>query len=370
MLRVLQVIGKMDRAGAESLIMNLYRNIDRSKVQFDFLVFTYETADYDDEILNLGGKIYHMPPFKGYNYFDLCRRLKKFFLKNKYQIVHGHIGSLSPIYLYWAKKNGAYTIVHSHATNSSIAWERVVFWLLSHRVTKIADYFLACSEQAGIDMFGEKIVKRENFRVLKNCIDVEQFRYSLDRHVKLKNEFNLDEKVIFGHVGRFTEAKNHKFLLDVFKEISKRMDTAVLILVGRGELEDQIKKYVKELQLDGKVQFLGVRQDIDDIMNLFDVFVFTSVFEGLGNVCIEAQAAGLPCFVSSAIQDEAILTDNVWRYSLEWDAERWADKIINELQNFDRKDTSEKVIRAGYDVFENAKLLEQFYVDHVGTLKK
>ncbi|MFI7844060.1 glycosyltransferase, partial [Dorea amylophila] len=233
MLRVLQVIGKMDRAGAESLIMNLYRAVDRTKVQFDFMVFTSEEGDYDQEILELGGRIYHMPSFRGYNYFNLCGKFKDFFEKHPYKVVHGHIGSLSPAYLYYAKKNGAYVIVHSHATKSSVLWERYVFWLLSHRVSSIADYFFACSKQAGIDMFGSEIIEKDNFKVLKNCINVEAFKFSAERHQRLKELFKLEDKVVYGHVGRFTEAKNHQFLIEVFKKLSEKNDKAILLLVGR-----------------------------------------------------------------------------------------------------------------------------------------
>lgn len=364
MLRVLQVIGKMDRAGAESLLMNLYRYIDKSKVQFDFLVFSYEEGDYDKEILRMGGKIYRMPSLRFYNYMDLSRRLKKFFGEHSYKIVHGHMGSLAPMYLHWAKKNGAYTIAHSHATNSDVLLERWIYWFLSHRVVNVADYFFACSEQAGKDRFGEKIVEQSNFEVLKNSIETEKFRYTQERHEALKSIYNLEDKMVLGHVGRFTEAKNHKFLLEIFEKISEKTDRAVLLLVGRGELENAVREQIKEQKLEDKVIFMGVRDDIPDMMNLFDVFVFTSVYEGLGNVCIEAQAAGLPCFVSSAIQDEAILTKNVWRYSLNLSAEKWAAEILKRLEIFERKDTTKEVVEAGYDAAHTAKLLENFYCRH------
>lgn len=364
MLRVLHVIGKMDRAGAESLIMNLYKNIDRTEVQFDFLVFSSEKGDYDQEILNLGGRIYRMPQFRGYNYLDLCRRFKKFFKEHPYKVVHGHIGSLAPAYLFFAGKNGAFTIAHSHATNSTNPLKQYIYWLLSHRVVKIADHFFACSIQAGKDRYGENIVEQSNFKVLKNCIDVKEFKYSKDRHENLKQKYDMETKTVFGHVGRFTEAKNHKFLIDVFEQICIKNENVLLVLVGRGELENDIRNYVKKKSLESKICFMGVRNDIPDMMNLFDAFIFTSVFEGLGNVCIEAQAAGLPCFVSSAIQDEAIITDSVWRYPLEWTAEKWAEKIMNELSCYRRKDASSEVIEAGYDVRNIGRYLQDFYLQH------
>lgn len=364
MLRVLHVIGKMDRAGAESLIMNIYKSIDRTTVQFDFLVFTSEKGDYDQEILDLGGRIYRMPRFRGYNYPDLCRRFETFFKDHPYKVVHGHMGSLAPAYLLAARKNGAFTIAHSHATNSTNPLNHFVYWMFSHRVTKIADYFMACSIQAGKDRYGERIVNQPNFRVLKNCIDVETFRYSKERHEALKRKFGLEEQLVLGHVGRFTEAKNHRFLIDIAEKICDGDERVIFLLVGRGELETDIREYVHRKGLDSNVRFMGVRNDIPDMMNLFDAFVFTSVFEGLGNVCIEAQAAGLPCFVSSAIQDEAIITEAIWRYPLEWPAERWAEKIVDGLHKYRRKDRSSEVAAAGYDVKNIAGELQTFYLEH------
>ena len=191
MLRVLQVIGKMDRAGAETIIMNLYRNMDRSKVQFDFLVFSDEKGDYDDEILKMGGYIYHMPCFKGYNYLKLYREFQIFFKEHPYRVVHGHIGSLAPAYLRAAKSNGAYTIAHSHATKSNRILESFIFTIFSYRVRYIADYFFACSKQAGIDRFGEKIVKSNRFEVINNAINSEDYQYTLKRHEALKRKMEL-----------------------------------------------------------------------------------------------------------------------------------------------------------------------------------
>lgn len=362
MRRVLHVIGKMDRAGAETFIMNVYRSINRQKVQFDFMVFTDETADYDGEIRSLGGNIYHMPIFKGYNYFYLNHCFKVFFKNHPYEIVHAHIGSLAPLYLKQAKKQGAYTIVHSHATKSNRFWNRRIYYLLSHRVIYIADYFMACSLQAGNDRFGHKIVKQDNFSVINNGIDVEKYKYSITRHETMKRLFNMSDKTIFGHVGRFSQAKNHKFLIDVFYEIQKKLENAVLVLVGRGPLEKEIRQYVIDKGLKNKVFFEGIREDVPDLMNLFDAFIFPSFHEGLGIVGIEAQAAGLPCFFSEGIVKEAIITDDVEVYSLEVPASVWANGILKRIKTFKRTDKSEKIDEAGFGINTIAKELEDFYL--------
>ena len=361
MLRVLQVIGKMDRAGAETILMNIYRNVDRSKVQFDFMVFSDEKGDYDDEIEELGGHIYHMPAFKGYNYFMLCGKFEKFFKRHPYKIVHGHIGSLAPAYLKAAKKRGAYVIAHSHATKSDRALENFVFNVFAYRVRYIADYFFACSNQAGIDRFGKKVVNSNRFEVINNAIDSGKYKYTLERHSELKRKYRLEDKLVIGHVGRFAPEKNHKFIVDVFDEIYRQEKTAVLMLAGRGSEEETIKNYVSEKNLDEHVVFLGVRKDIPDLMNLFDVFLFPSTYEGLGIVGIEAQASGLPTFMSEAVPKEAVVTPNAWRYSVEKGPIYWKEKIAEKLKNFERKDRQQWIVENNYDIKAVAKRMELFY---------
>lgn len=362
MLRVLQVIGKMDRAGAETILMNIYRNVDHSKIQFDFMVFTDEKGDYDEEIIELGGHIYYMPLFKGYNYFLLCRKFEKFFEKHPYKVVHGHIGSLAPAYLKAARKQGAYTIAHSHATKSNYILENLIFSIFSYKVRYVADYFFACSNQAGIDRFGIKIVNSDRYEVINNAIDSEKYRYTIERHKKIKKEYGFNDNLVIGHVGRFAPEKNHKFVIDVFEKIYEKEKKAILVLAGRGSEEEKIKKYVSERNLDDQVIFLGVRKDIPDLMNLFDVFLFPSKYEGLGIVGIEAQASGLPTFMSDAVPEEAVVTPNAWRYPVEKGAEYWRNKIMNQLSDFEREDRQQCIIDANYDIKAVAKKMELFYI--------
>lgn len=368
MIRVLHVIGRMDRAGAETMIMNIYRNIDRTKVQFDFMVFTDNKADYDDEIESLGGRIYHMPTFKGYNYINLYRKFQKFFKEHPYKVVHGHIGSLAPSYLLCAKKKGAYTIVHSHGPNSNVFLTRIVFTALAYWVRYVADYFFACSKEAGIDRFGDKIVKSNRFQVINNAIENQKFTYTKERHQTMKRKFGVEDKIVLGHVGRFVPVKNHKFMINIFEAINKRKSNVVLVFVGDGEERPAMERLAAEKGLDDKILFLGVRDDIPDMMNLFDAFIFPSFYEGLGNVGIEAQAAGLPCFYSHVIPDEAIVTENVWKLSIEDGAENWADVIMQVLEDYEREDTSKYIARAGFDVVQSARVLEEFYMIHTNKV--
>lgn len=366
MIRVLQVIGKMDRAGAETLIMNLYRSIDRTKVQFDFLVFADKEADYDEEILDLGGKIYRMPPFNGINYWLVCMKMKKFFDEHPYQIVHGHLGSLAPAYLKMAKKKGAYAIAHSHAPDSNILIEKVLHKFFAYNVRYVADYFFACSKRAGEDRFGRKIVEGDSFKVVNNGIDSERYIFTDKRHDQLKNKYHLHDYTIYGHVGRFVEVKNHVFLIEIFESILKKDENARLILIGRGPEEQKIRQIVQDKGLDNRVLFWGMRSDIDDMMNLFDAFIFPSYYEGLPVSSVEAQAAGLPCFFSTGVSEEAAITGNVWRISLEERPDVWADQILDTLQRYERHDTQKEIIIGGFDIKEIAAEMQEFYLQHVG----
>ncbi len=364
MLRVLQVIGKMNRAGAESMLMNLYRHIDRTKVQFDFLVFADSKADYDLEIEALGGHIYRLSPFKGYNYFTIRKEVRRFFQSHTYEIVHGHIGSLAPMYLKIAKEHGSFAVAHSHNTNPASFLTRLGYNALACRVRYIADYFFACSLQAGIDRFGQKVVNGDSFSVFNNAIDSTAFCYTPARNLAQKEKYGFAGKTVYGHVGRFAVQKNHAFLLDIFSEIHKRQPDSVLLLAGTGPEEENIRKKAELMHLADCIEFLGVREDIPDLMNLFDVFIFPSFYEGLSVCAIEAQAAGLPCFFSDGLVSETIITKNAWRYSLQDSADVWAENILRETETFQRTDTQQDVIRAQFDICSTAEALQTFYLEH------
>lgn len=361
-IRVLQVIGKMNRAGAETLIMNLYRNIDREKVQFDFVVHGDEKCDYDDEIEKMGGKIYHAPQYKIYNSIEYKKWWKKFLKEhNEYRVIHGHIRSCAPIYLKEAKKKGLYRIVHSHSADRK-GFRGFLFHVLTYNIRKYANYFYGCSAESIRNAFGKKVFESSNSKILKNGIDVRKYIFNQEKRKKLRKSLGIDNYFVIGHIGRFTYAKNHKFLIDIFEEVLKKNKKSMLLLVGRGELEKEIKKYVEMKKLSSNIKFLGVRDDVNDLLMCFDAFVFPSFFEGLSVVGIEAQATGLKCFVSEAFTDEGILSDNVYKLSLKDSPEKWADLILKEGQNYERKDFSKIVMEKGFDIRKTAKDIQDFYI--------
>lgn len=352
-IRILQVIGRMDRGGAETMLMNLYRNIDRQKVQFDFIVHTKDKCAYDDEIRQMGGKIFNIPRFNGINifYYLYCwmRLLKK---HKEYKIVHGHNYNIAAIYLMMSKFLGRYTIAHSHSTSNGSGIKPKIKNIFCFFVKYFADYKMACSIEAGKWLFGENILKSNNFHVLNNAIDLK--KYSLEYFTKINNE------IVFGHVGRFVEEKNHKFLIQVFKEYIKLNANAKLLLIGKGILEPEIRKLVDKLNLNNKVSFLGIRSDVDKLLKEIDVFVFPSIYEGLPVVLIEAQAAGTQCFISDIITNEVCVTDCIHKLSLNETPTQWAERIFN--TKVKRENTYYKLKDAGYDITDTSKWLEQFYL--------
>ena len=367
MIRVLQVIGIMNRGGAESMIMNLYREIDRTKVQFDFVEHGNEKAVFDDEIEELGGRIYRCPRFVGKNYFSYKKWWDKFWeIEGKeYQIVHGHIGSTAAIYLNCARKKGKYTIAHSHSSGTDHSLHSLLYGLLSYNTRNIADYFFGCSEVAGIDRYGYKITENiDKFKVLPNAIDIKKYIYSSESRESMRKELGYNQnEVIIGHVGRMTAEKNHALIIDIFRCIYMRESKARLLLIGDGKLREELKQKVVDLGLEQRVLFMGVRSDVNRLMQAMDIFVFPSIFEGLPVTMVEAQAAGLPCVISNKVPDECIITKGlVTIKNLEDSPEEWAKHILNRV-NVPRIDTSNEIREHGFDIKETSKWLEKFYLE-------
>ena len=363
MNRILHVIGCMDRGGAETLIMNLYRNIDRSNIQFDFLVHTQGEADYDQEIKSLGGKIYRIPLFSGINYFAYKTACKKHFDAHpEHKIVHGHIGSTAAIYLKEAKKHGCYTIAHSHSKNYDTGIRKLAFSVLSYPTRNIADFFIGCSDQAGIDRYGLKIAQSQSFAVLKNGIEIEKYTCTESQHQIAKTNFGYSEIPVFGHIGRFVEVKNHKFLIDVFKKVKAVLPQAKLLLIGRGPLEESLKDYSKKLGLTNDVLFLGLCNDVPAFLSILDVFVFPSISEGLPVSVIEAQASSIPSIVSTGVDKEACLLPSSKRLALNEGIESWASEAISSYRNLRERKNVEDIIRdKGFDIKSSTEQLATIY---------
>ncbi len=363
-IRVLHVVGRSNRGGAETMIMNLYRNIDRSKIQFDFVKHTNEKCDYDDEISELGGRIFSVPRYRGTNHLSYIKEWRALLGSHpEYKILHGHVRSTAAIYVGIARSYGLKTIVHSHgmASTGNIL-ERTVKTVMQIPIRYSADYLFACSDQAGRWLFGEKATG-SNYRTVKNAIDLEKYAFDKTKRNKMRKDLGLEDKLVVGHVGNFTYPKNHKFLIDVFYELQTRMRDSVLLLIGDGELKPQIEQQVERLGLKNRVVLTGAVPNVHDYLQAIDVFVFPSISEGLGMAAIEAQAAGLPCILSDRIPQETFITDLAEKLSLNADKTIWVERILSYCDNSVRKNNSEDMRGSGYDIRESAKEMEEVYFE-------
>lgn len=364
-MRVLQVIGVMDRGGAETMVMNLYRAMDRERVQFDFLVHEQREGDYDAEIVSLGGRIFRAPRYNGINGIAYRRCIRSLFASHpEWRVVHGHIGSCAPLYLSEAKRVGAFAIAHSHAQNYRNGISGVAFNIAAHPVRRIADYFMACSKEAGLDRFGSSIVEGNRFAIVPNGIDVASYACDERVHVEAKADYGLAGRPVVCHTGRLIPVKNHEFLLEVFARVLQSFPNAVMLLAGRGDLEEQIRARVNELGLKKAVFFLGVVDDVPRLLRAADVFVFPSINEGLALSVVEAQASGLPTIASTGVPELAVVSDRVCRMPLSSGVEAWATECVDKLRfslSSERSDACEQVREHGFDIADTSVRLAAFY---------
>lgn len=365
MNRILHVIGAMNRAGAETLIMNIYRQIDRTRIQFDFLVHTTEQCDYDAEIISLGGRIHRLPEYRGLNSISYRKKCHNFFLNHpEYKIVHGHIGKGAPIYLSEAKKLGCKTIAHAHSENFYKGVYRIAFKAATFPTRYIADSFMACSPNACRATFGKKIEKSGSYYLLKNGIDLSSYKCTHELHLSEKASLKLSDKIVFCHVGRFVEVKNHQFLIKTFKIVQDKIPNSVLLLCGDGPLRPQIHELVLSLQLENSVYFFGIRNDISNILKASDVFIFPSISEGVGLAAIEAQASGTICILSTGVPKAAVASENAIRLPLADGEDQWANIAIKAYRDYDsskRTNDNDQVGRNGYDIRDTSKWLQNYY---------
>jgi glycosyltransferase involved in cell wall biosynthesis len=327
-IRILQVVGAMNRAGTETMLMNIYRNIDREKVQFDFISYSNDEAHYDEEIKDLGGRVIKLSNTRSIK--EIYDAIKK---NGPYDAVHSHTlfhcGLVNIAALLAGVK---IRVSHAHTTlDDSHSYTRKIYIkLMRWMITTFSTNLLACSNEAGKYLFEDKSIKKSSYSYFPNVIDYSTFLTEASAEVKkFKVEEGLGNSLIIGHIGRFIEAKNHTLLLEVMKIVLKKDPTIKLLLVGDGNLRKEIEEAGKKAGIFENIRFVGVRNDIPTMLQSMDVFVFPSLYEGLGLVLLEAQASGVPCIVSEVIQPEADLNIGlVSRISLKERPEIWADKII------------------------------------------
>lgn len=364
-IRILHITEMLSAAGIESFIMNVYRKIDRNKVQFDFLVLRDEKEFYEDEINQLSGKKFFVISNKKntlLRIIDESIKIKKFLEKNKYDIVHIHYTTpLRAPYLLAAKLAGVKTrIYHSHSAyvEGKSLIKLLIYSFMRCKISSWATHYLACSKAAARWMYQKNI--QDKVQVLNNGILLDKFAYNEKIRDEYRKEFGVENKKVIGHVARFKDQKNHTFLIDIMEELVKKDSNYVLWLIGEGELEQEIKEKVSRLKLEENVKLLGVRDDVNCLMQAMDIFVLPSIYEGLPVVGIEAQASGLKCLFSDKITDEVIITDRC--KTIELDKEKWVSELL-EYDNLENKRDYAKEIRdAGYDIEKTIQDLYMLYL--------
>lgn len=361
LIRVLQCTGALNMGGAETMIMNVYREIDRSKIQFDYLVVGNEKGYFEAEAISMGAKVFHITPRS----VSFLRNLKDFYrvvINGKYQIIHFHTQNafLTFVQLCAAKFAGVKTIiVHSHNTSD---WRSGVLkklhFVFRPLLARFANVKLSCGQDAAVWLYGND----KGVRIIPLPVLCEKYKYSEEKYYNLRKEYNYDDSIIFTHIGRFCKQKNHEFLIDIFAEISKKKPNTILFLLGDGELKEQIKNKVKESHLEEKVVFWGTIFDVWNKLIMSDAFLFPSLYEGFPTVVLEAQAAGLPCYISDAITPQIAETKNVKQLSLNKNAIEWCEFILADMAHGKAERASaNRVIFEKYDISKVKDIFMELY---------
>lgn len=366
-IRVAHIIGKWLGGGVEAVVMNYYRHIDHSKIQFDFICDEDSVNIPYEEIEKLGGKVILIPPYQ--KIFKYQKGLRKVLKDGEYKIVHSHINTLSVFPLYAAKRVGVpVRIAHSHSTTNKKEWKKnLLKQILRPFSKKYATDYMCCSELAGRWLFGDKAYDEGKVYLLNNAIDLDKFKYDEKIRNNKRKELNIDDStLVIGHLGRFVEQKNHRFLIDIFNEIHKNNSDSILLLGGQGPLLEEIKEKVNHLGLNDCVQFLGQRNDAAELYQAFDIFLLPSLYEGLPVVGVEAQAAGLLCVFSDDMTKETKVLDSTIFMSLDNSANEWADTMLKSYKQFNRKDTRNEISNNNFNIKVESVKLENYYLSKMG----
>lgn len=370
-IKVLQInAGSKDYGGVSAMVFGIYKNIDKEKFQFDFVSprkTTYEIKRR--EIEEMGGNIIELDT-KGNlirRKIQLYFRLKKIIEKERYQIVHINSGSFFfnlQVAIISKKLNVKKIIIHSHNGKNPNKKVKNIFIKIFKPLIKVyGTDFLTCSNEASENMYTKKMIQNNEIIMIPNGIETDKFKYNENVRNRYRNKLNIDGKIVLGNIGRFKEQKNHKFLLEVFKELLKINSNFVLLLIGEGELKQKIEDYTEELKISENVLFLGLREDISELLMCMDIFIMTSIHEGLPVVGIEAQASGLPLVLSDCITKEINVSNNIKYISLSESPTNWAIEINKiAIKENNREESYKNVKEKGFDIKETVKKIEKIYL--------
>lgn len=362
-VKVLMVLASTNMGGAEMFVLNLLRNIDFKRFHVDVAVCFEETVHgVGEEIRSLGCNIYHLPYLMVYNLSKYKREWRSFLDTHHYDIVHGHMANSASVYLKIAKEKGIKTIVHSHSTGFRGSFvQRAIKKIFIRNVGSVADYWFACSPKAAEHLFGERYASYKNYYTIPNAINVENYLYNSEIATKIRKSIGVkDDEFLCGHIGSFTEPKNHSFLFDVFYELLKINPKAKLVCCGDGGLMPAIKGKAESLGIKDKVVFAGVVNNCNEYLMGMDAFVFPSIYEGFGIAILEAEATGLPVVMSDVIPDDVIQTDIVHKLSLREDSKIWAKKIA-EMRTHKRELYNKFIVDSKYNMRTSVDMIMSLY---------
>lgn len=359
------MVNQMNRGGMESRLMDLYRNIDKSKVQFDFYTFRNEPGEFDSEIMSLGGKVYYNNGLRIKHLLKNVKDLRTFFsIHKEYKIVHCHMNQWCGIILYSAKKEGVKVrIAHSRTSLKNISIKNIIKNLVKLPVNSVATHRFAVSKQAAEWLYGKKMVQDGNVRVWPNAIECNKFAFNEEIRKKVRNKLGLDNELTLIHVGNIREEKNHEYLLRVFLHLKKKIPDAKLIIVGKDNRNGFIQNLAKKLELFDDILFLGARSDVNELLQAGDVFVFPSHYEGFPGAVLEAEASGLSCVISQNITEEVCIGGFARRLPIDKNYAMWVECILNR-PNIERREAYKIVANKGYNINFLVKKMERFYIEN------
>ena len=358
-IRILHVLDKISvDSGVSNVVMNYYAKLDANRLTFDFMLNEEPDADARAYIESRGSEIYVMPALKAANLFRYISALKQFYKTSDYRIIHGHVANSSIFYLGLARKTVPHRIIHSHSTKySDIFWKRIRNWMLTRFIKRVANGFMACSDEAASFLYG----KNHGATIINNAIDPEKFKYDEKQRERIRTLHGIRDERVIGHVGRFTAVKNHSFLIDVFSEVHKRNADTRLLLVGTGELQESAKQQAKKLGIGERVTFAGSTSEPAAYLSAMDMFVLPSLFEGLGLAAVEAQASGLRVLAADTLPEIANATGNA--EFLQLDKDLWVEKLLTAPADSDRKEPLSRIIGGAFDINTQMNTLSAYYVN-------
>lgn len=362
-IRVLRIIGECKTGGTETIALNYYKNLNHEAISMDFLFYGKSLPRFNEVLEENGDKVINVIDYTQ-NLVQSILEIRDIVKAGNYDIVHAQLNALNFFPLLGAYLGGAKIRIAANHSTASLKYEfkkSLIKYLIRPTAGLLATNYAACSEYAGEWCFGKKSLEKGKIKIIHNAIDLTKYEYSDEIRMKIRKENGWNDRYVIGHAGRFTEQKNHKFIVEIFAEVYKKCPNALLVFIGDGHLMDSIKEQVKSLDLIDAVQFLGVRFDVNELMQGMDLFLFPSLYEGLGNVITEAQAVGLHCVVSDTVPGEVKMTDLVDFIPLKKRAVEWAENVVLYNNGYLRESKHDDLVKAGYEIKSAAYDLEKYY---------